>query len=290
MKFIGVANEAAQQGGGETHGEKWVGVLSADEASVARLATVDEFWADAAGWQHRAATASGFVARDGLTEIPYVPASARILCIGLNYRAHAAEGSFEVPDYPTIFGRWVGSLAVGGDVAPVPEDEAGLDWEGEVAVYIGTRTESVDEASAGASVFGYSTFNDLTARRAQKLTAQWTLGKNGDFTGPMGPLVSADEVGPLSDGLSVVTRVNGTEVQNGNTRDLIFSVESIIALVSRTLTLQPGDVIVSGTPEGVGYVRTPPWLLGPGDVVEVEVEKLGTLTTPIGDHAARSRA
>jgi 2-keto-4-pentenoate hydratase/2-oxohepta-3-ene-1,7-dioic acid hydratase in catechol pathway len=210
--------------------------------------------------------------------------------VGLNYKAHAAEGSFAVPEYPTLFGRWTASLSVGNVPVPVPAGEAGLDWEGEVAAYLGQRVESADEATAAEAVFGYSTFNDLTARRAQKLTAQWTLGKNGDFSGPLGPLVSRDEAGDLRDGLQVRTRVNGTEVQNGNTRDMIFSVPAIIALISQTLTLHPGDIIATGTPEGVGYVRTPPWLLQPGDTVEVEIDTLGTLTTPVGGPSLRARA
>jgi 2-keto-4-pentenoate hydratase/2-oxohepta-3-ene-1,7-dioic acid hydratase in catechol pathway len=213
--------------------------------------------------------------------------------VGLNYKAHAAEGSYkdqDLPPYPTLFGRWTASLSVGHVPVPVPAGEDGLDWEGEVAAYIGRRVESADEAEAADSVFGYSTFNDLTARRAQKLTTQWTLGKNGDFTGPLGPLVSQDEVGDLRDGLQVRTRVNGTEVQNGNTRDMIFSVPAIISLISQTLTLHPGDVIATGTPEGVGYARTPQWLLQPGDTVEVEIDKLGTLATPVGGPSLRSRA
>ena len=281
MKFIGVMDD----------GRPSVAVLSDDDASVRVLAGIDEFWADPTGWQARAsADAAAARPRGELVEMPPVPVGARILCIGLNYKAHAAEGSFDVPKYPTIFGRWVASLTVNGTAAPVPDGEQGLDWEGEVAVYIGAPVRSADDATAAQAVFGYSTFNDLTARRAQKLSAQWTLGKNGDFSGPMGPLVTRDEVGDLKDGLNVRTRVNGTEVQNGNTRDMIFSVESIIALISQTLTLHPGDVIVSGTPEGVGYVRTPPWYLQPGDVVEVEVDKLGILSTPIVDATARQSA
>ena len=210
-----------------------------------------------------------------------MPPSARVICVGLNYRAHAAEGKFEVPEHPTIFGRWTASLTVSGTPAPVNANEPGLDWEGEVAAIVGERLTDVDPPRAAAGVMGYAVFNDLTSRRAQKLTQQWTLGKNGDRSGPMGPIVSADEVGDLSAGLRIQTRVNGTVVQDGNTRDMIFSVGDLLSRISRTLTLNPGDVVVTGTPEGVGYVRNPPWYLTPGDVVEVEVERLGTLRTPI---------
>lgn len=272
MKLIGLLVEQ----------RPWVGVLDPEGASVAPLTTVDEFWTDPDKWSATSSLTGSRLALAHVTQVPLVPQSARILCIGLNYRAHAAEGSFEPPENPVIFGRWVSSLSVGHVPVPIPDGEEGLDWEGEVAAYIGKPSRGVDERAAADAVFGYSTFNDLTARRAQKLTAQWTLGKNADLSGPMGPLVTKDEVGDLADGLDVRTRVNGTEVQSGNTRDMIFSVERIISLISRTLTLNPGDVIVSGTPEGVGYVRNPPWYLKSGDVVEVEVDRLGVLTTPIG--------
>lgn len=281
MQYIGITHDGAV----------WVAALA--DSRVYPLAPVQDFWADAAGWQEKSLslTAGGAsLTRADVTEVPLVPPTARVICVGLNYRAHAAEGSFSVPEYPTLFGRWTASLSVGNVPAPVPAGEAGLDWEGEVAAYVGRRVESADEATAAEAVFGYSTFNDLTARRAQKLTAQWTLGKNGDFSGPLGPLVSRDEAGDLREGLQVRTRVNGTEVQNGNTRDMIFSVPAIIALISQTMTLHPGDVIATGTPEGVGYVRTPPWLLQPGDTVEVEIDTLGTLTTPVGGPSLRARA
>ena len=293
MQFIGITH----------HGEPWAAALAGSR--VLPLAPVAGFWTDAEGWQDKAATqvagaaehdasdAGAWLERGTVTEVPLVPASARVICVGLNYKAHVAEGSFkdhELPPYPTLFARWTASLSVGNVPVPVPAGEAGLDWEGEVAAYIGRRVESADEVTAAGAVFGYSTFNDITSRRAQKLTSQWTLGKNGDFSGPLGPLVSRDEVGDLRDGLQVRTRVNGIEAQNGNTRDMIFSVPAIIALISQTFTLHPGDVIATGTPEGVGYARTPQWLLQPGDTVEVEIEKLGTLTTPVGDLSLRSRA
>jgi 2-keto-4-pentenoate hydratase/2-oxohepta-3-ene-1,7-dioic acid hydratase in catechol pathway len=293
MQFIGITH----------HGEPWAAALAG--ARVLPLVPVSGFWADAEGWQDKAAglvagaaengtsDAGAWLERGSVTEVPLVPASARVICVGLNYKAHVAEGSFkdqELPPYPTLFARWTASLSVGNVPVPVPAGEDGLDWEGEVAAYIGRRVESADEPAAADAVFGYSTFNDITSRKAQKLTSQWTLGKNGDFSGPLGPLVSRDEVGDLRDGLQVRTRVNGIEAQNGNTRDMIFSVPAIIALISQTFTLHPGDVIATGTPEGVGYARTPQWLLQPGDTVEVEIEKLGTLTTPVGDLSLRSRA
>ncbi|WP_009476985.1 fumarylacetoacetate hydrolase family protein [Rhodococcus sp. JVH1] len=266
-----------------------VGVLR--DGFVRPLAPLEEFWSDAAGWVARAEhLESPEIDVTLVSVVPPVPDSARVICVGLNYKAHAAEGGFTPPPYPTLFGRWTPSLSVDGAPTPVPANEAGLDWEGEVAAFIGTRLESVDAATGQAGVLGYACFNDLTARKAQKLTAQWTLGKNGDRSGPLGPLVPAGEVGDLSAGLRVQTRVNGTVVQDGNTRDLIFPVGEIIALVSETFTLHPGDIIATGTPEGVGYVRNPPWLLGPGDIVEVEIDKLGVLRTPIVDASGRKGA
>jgi 2-keto-4-pentenoate hydratase/2-oxohepta-3-ene-1,7-dioic acid hydratase in catechol pathway len=251
------------------------------------LASLEEFWAAPQDVLSRSSDAESVPLAEVTELVPPVPPSARIICVGLNYRAHAAEGKFEVPPYPTLFGRWTASLSVDGVPAPVPTGEKGLDWEGEIAAYIGDSLCDVDADTGRAAVLGFSTFNDLTARRAQKLTAQWTLGKNGDKSGPMGPIVTADEVGDLRDGLRVQTRVNGTVVQDGNTRDMVFELGDIIALISQTFTLYPGDVIATGTPEGVGYVRNPPWLLQPGDVVEVEVDKLGVLRTPVTDVSGR---
>jgi len=257
-----------------------VGVQLGDR--VTPVAEVGEFWADLPHWLGVAGKVTdGELAAADAELAPPVPPSARVICIGLNYRAHAAEGGFSPPEHPTVFGRWVASLTAGGTPVPVPANEPGLDWEGEVAAVVGTPLTDVDEATALAGVLGYAAFNDLTARTAQKLTAQWTLGKNADRSGPMGPLVTADETGSPADGWRVRTRVNGETVQDGNTRDMLFGVGDLLSRISRTFTLQPGDVIATGTPEGVGYVRTPPWLLHPGDVVEVEIDHLGTIRTPV---------
>ncbi|MGW4356359.1 fumarylacetoacetate hydrolase family protein [Nocardia sp. NPDC004582] len=251
-------------------------------ATVIPLCLVEEFWSDPRLWLMAAGRADGTaLAAVDQEFVSIVPPSARVLCIGLNYRAHAGEGGFEVPEFPTVFGRWTASLSVGDAPVRVPVGEAGLDWEGEVAAYIGTEFRGGDADSARAAVLGYSTFNDLTARRAQKLTSQWTLGKNADRSGPLGPLVTADEVGDLRDGLRVRTRVNGELMQDASTAAMIFDVGQLISHIGSVLTLHPGDVIATGTPEGVGYVRNPPRLLGSGDVVEVEIDRLGVLRTPV---------
>jgi 2-keto-4-pentenoate hydratase/2-oxohepta-3-ene-1,7-dioic acid hydratase in catechol pathway len=207
-----------------------------------------------------------------------------VVCIGLNYLEHVAEGSYAaegVPPHPTLFARWTASLTVDGAQVPVPAGEDGLDWEGEVMAYVGQPLVDATPEEALAAVVGYSTFNDLTSRRAQKLTSQWILGKNGDRSGPLGPLVPATEVGDLREGLRVQTRVNGETVQDGATDQMVYTVGDTLSLISRTLTLHPGDLLATGTPSGVGYSRTPPWLLQPGDVVEVEVDRLGVLTTTV---------
>jgi 2,4-didehydro-3-deoxy-L-rhamnonate hydrolase len=246
--------------------------------AVAAVAEVGDFYANLDHWlavARKVTTGERPVSDVDLA--PPGPPSARVICIGLNYRAHAAEGGFTPPEHPTVFGRWIASLSVDGTPVPVPANEPGLDWEGEVAAIVGRQLTDVDETAAMDGVLGYATFNDLTARTAQKLTAQWTLGKNADRSRPIGPILTADEVGDLSVGLRVRTRVNGEIVQDGSTKDMIFGVGDLLSRISRTFTLKPGDVIATGTPESVGYVRTPPWLLHPGDVVEVEVDRLGVV-------------
>ncbi|NIH79773.1 fumarylacetoacetate hydrolase family protein [Amycolatopsis viridis] len=270
MRIVGVAD-----GGGIT-----VGSLAGD-GSVTLIAGLEEFWAAPAGWLARP-PAGERVPKPRL--VPPVLPGARVICIGLNYREHAEEGSYRdagLPEHPTLFARWTQSLTVGGAPIPVPRDEEGLDWEGEIVAWVGRSLADADPETALAAVVGYSTFNDVTARRAQKLTSQWILGKNADSSGPLGPMVPAAEVGDLRDGLRVRTRVNGEIVQDGNTTDMVYPVGETLAHISRTFTLRPGDLLATGTPAGVGYARTPQWLLQPGDVVEVEVDRLGVLRNPI---------
>ena len=269
-----------------------VASLSDDGAQVTVVAGLEEFWTDAAGFLSRDPVGETLPAGD-VEFVPPVLPGARVICIGLNYLKHVAEGSFkdqELPPYPTLFARWTQSLTVDGAEVPVPSTEDGLDWEGEVLAFVGSTLVDATPDDALAAVVGYACFNDITSRRAQKLTSQWILGKNGDKSGPVGPMVPAAQVGDLRDGLRVQTRVNGETVQDGSTDEMVYTVGDTLSLISHTFTLRPGDLLATGTPAGVGYGRTPPWLLQPGDVVEVEVERIGTLRNTVVDNTARLAA
>jgi 2,4-diketo-3-deoxy-L-fuconate hydrolase len=267
---------------------KLVGYRTADGGGIGRLdgesklvplGSVEQFWADPAQAILRAS--ENVLDLSDLSLVPPVPPAARVLCVGLNYAEHVAEGRFQRPACPAVFGRWTRSLTVSGTPAPVPAGEQGLDWEGELVAVIGRTLKSVSAADALQAVFGYAAFNDLTARRTQHRTTQWTVGKNADQSGPMSEIVTAEEVGDPGDGLRIVTRVNGEIMQDGTTADMIFSVGDILAYLSETMTLYPGDLVVTGTPNGVGYARQPPRFLQPGDEVSVEIERVGFVRTPI---------
>jgi 2-keto-4-pentenoate hydratase/2-oxohepta-3-ene-1,7-dioic acid hydratase (catechol pathway) len=221
----------------------------------------------------------------GVTQAPPVPETARVFCVGINYRAHGEEArehsGLDIPTKPMIFGRWADTLVVDGEPVPVPPNEAGLDWEVELAVVIADRVWAADRDTALSHVLGYTGFNDLSARRKQLETAQFTLGKNADRSGPIGPvLVTADEFGDPS-AVSIETRIDGQIMQSGNTKDLIHDVPSIISYITDTVTLKPGDVIATGTPAGVGLGMNPQRYLQPGETVEIEIEGVGVLRTPI---------
>lgn len=264
-----------------------VATLIEEQKQVSVVASLADFWADPTGHLSRPPTGQTLALAD-VELVPPVLPDARVFCIGLNYAEHAAEGSFrdqDLPTYPTLFARWTQSLTVDGAEVPVPSNEEGLDWEGEVVAWVGTPLVDASPETAVQAVIGYSTFNDLTARKAQKLTTQWSLGKNGDRSGPIGPMVPAAEVGDLKDGRRLRTRVNGETVQDASTSQMIYGVGETLSLISHTLSLRPGDLLATGTPSGVGYARTPPQLLQPGDTVEVEVEGLGVLrNVVVGNH------
>lgn len=248
------------------------------------LAEVAKFWSDPYRFVDDAYVAGcGLVARQGTEIVPPVRPDARILCVGLNYADHVAEGPFSTPDHPTIFARWTPSLAVSGHEVEVPVDEDGLDWEAELLAVVGRPLSVATRDEAAAGVFAYACFNDITARRAQKLTTQWTIGKNVDASGPMSDLVTLDEAADPASGLRITARVNGELTQDARTDQMIFPVPDLLAFLSRSFTLRPGDLVATGTPSGVGYARSPAWLLHAGDSVEAEIEGIGSVRSRVVD-------
>ena len=218
--------------------------------------------------------------------LPPVPNPGKIICIGLNYRAHAIEGGNPIPDYPAVFMRCTTSLAAPGAAIVYPGCSDKLDYEAELAIVIGKTATNVSADDALDYVAGYSCFNDGSVRDYQRKSTQWTMGKNFDNTGPFGPeLVTPDELPAGASGLRIVARLNGQVMQDSNTADMIFDVATLIATLSEAMTLEPGDVIATGTPSGVGYARTPPVFLKPGDTIEIEIEGIGTLTNTIAPRA-----
>jgi acylpyruvate hydrolase len=214
--------------------------------------------------------------------LPPIRRPGKIICVGLNYRDHAAESGFEISGYPTLFARFSSSLI--GHKAPFvrPIASGQLDYEGELVAVIGKRGRHVSREGALAHIAGYSIFNDASVRDYQFKTTQWTMGKNFDATGAFGPVfVTADELPPGAKGLRLETRLNGAVVQSASTGDMIFDVPSLVSIISEAMTLEPGDIIVTGTPSGVGVARDPKLFMKPGDVCEVEIEGIGTLTNHI---------
>lgn len=221
---------------------------------------------------------------DAVEILPPVSKPAKIFCLGINYKDHAAEAGIELPDYPTIFSRYATSL-IGHDTPIIrAKISDALDYEGELVAVVGRGGRHISEEDALDHVAGYSVFNDATFRDYQLKTTQWQVGKTFDGTGAFGPfLVTPDEVPAGAAGLAIETRVNGEVVQKSNTDQLIFTVAKVISLMSETLTLEPGDVFIMGTPSGVGHFRQPQLYLKPGDICEVEIEGLGLLRNGIKD-------
>jgi acylpyruvate hydrolase len=216
------------------------------------------------------------------TLLPPLAHPGKIICVGLNYADHSAESGFEVPSYPTIFARFASSLIAHDApiIRPTLSDQ--LDYEGELVAVIGKPGRHIPKDRALAHVIGYSIFNDASIRDYQRKAPQWTMGKNFDATGAFGPVfVDMGELPPGAKGLRLQTRLNGQIVQDGATDDMIFDVASLVSIVSDVLTLSPGDIIVTGTPSGVGAARKPPLFMKPGDVCEVEIEGIGILRNPI---------
>ncbi|WP_382320872.1 fumarylacetoacetate hydrolase family protein [Hydrogenophaga sp. UC242_53] len=220
---------------------------------------------------------------DTVEFLPVIGRPAKIVCVGLNYADHVRETGRQVTQQqaPTLFLRVRNSQAGHGQALLIPPESPALDFEGEIAVIIGKPGRRIAESAAWAHVAGYACYNDASIRDWQTATSQWTAGKNFARTGAFGPwMVTADEIRP-DQVMTLVTRLNGEEVQRTTTDLLIHSIPSLIAHISCFTELEAGDVIVTGTPGGVGFKRQPPLYMRPGDVVEVEVDALGVLRNPI---------
>ena len=206
----------------------------------------------------------------------------KIICVGLNYADHAAESKIEKPDYPVLFLRVATTLVGHGQPLLAPACSEQFDYEAEMVVVIGNPGRNISAARALDHVAGYSVFNEGSIRDYQFKSQTWTSGKNFDATGGFGPhFVSADEVPAGGKGLRIQTRLNGETLQDANTNDMMFDVPELIRTISEVMTLHTGDIIVSGTPSGVGFARTPPIWMKPGDSCEIDVEGIGLLRNPI---------
>ena len=214
--------------------------------------------------------------------LPPVPTPPKILCVGLNYDDHLEESGLKKPIYPEIFARFATSLIAHNEPIRLPHESITLDYEAELAVVIGRGGRRISRDKALDHVAGYSLFNDATIRDFQLRTPQWTMGKNFDGTGAFGPwLVTPDALPPGAYGLHIQGRLNGQVMQDSSIDKLIFSVPVLIELISVAISLEPGDVIITGTPGGVGAARKPPVYMQPGDVFDVEIERMGVLSNTV---------
>ena len=273
----GIPGIAADEGSG------WHGLTQHD---IGFPGTLPELIAQGADLLHigRSLRQSQAIDLNAVHLLPPVPEPPKILCVGLNYDDHLEESGLKKPAYPEIFGRFATSLIAHQEPIRRPRESTALDYEAELAVVIGKPGRRISQEQALDHVAGYSLFNDATVRDFQLRTPQWTMGKNFDGTGSFGPwLVTPDAVPPGASGLRIQGRLNGRVMQDARTDQLIFGVPALIAMISVAMSLERGDVIITGTPDGVGAARKPPVYMQPSDVFEVEIEGLGVLTNPVQD-------
>jgi acylpyruvate hydrolase len=232
----------------------------------------------ASGIDPAQATEAGPVhAIDAVDFAPVVPRPAKVFCLGLNYRAHILEMGHELPDHPTVFSKYAIALIGANDDIWLPAESTAVDWEAELGVVIGASVRRASEADARAAIAGYTVVNDISMRDWQYRTPQWDAGKTWEHATPIGPwLVTPDEVDHAAD-LRVTCDVDGVRMQDGTTADLLFDPVETVRYLSTICTLEPGDVISTGTPAGVGHGRTPPVYLRPGQQVRTEIEGIGAL-------------
>lgn len=218
---------------------------------------------------------------EAVTVLAPVPRPPKLICVGLNYRDHVAESRMEIPKVPTIFNKFSNVVIGPGEPIVLPKASQQPDYEAEFAFVIGRGGRHIPASRAMEHVFGYTIVNDVSARDFQMATSQWLMGKTFDTFAPMGPwLVTADEIQNPHE-LDISLEISGERLQNSNTRELIFKIPELIEFVSSVVTLEPGDVVSTGTPSGVGFARKPPRYLKTGDVVVIRVEGIGELRNPV---------
>jgi 2-keto-4-pentenoate hydratase/2-oxohepta-3-ene-1,7-dioic acid hydratase in catechol pathway len=210
-----------------------------------------------------------------------VPLPGKIICIGLNYRDHADEAGMPIPQSPIIFSKFSGCAIASGQPIELPKNSEKVDYEAELAVIIGRRGKDIKVEDAMDHVFGYANFNDVSARDFQFADGQWQRGKSCDTFAPIGPFIATVDEIPDPHNLRIRFRLNGKTLQDSNTDQLIFNIPELIEFISESITLEPGDVIATGTPPGVGFARKPPIFMKDGDVAEVEIDGLGVLSNPV---------
>jgi 2-keto-4-pentenoate hydratase/2-oxohepta-3-ene-1,7-dioic acid hydratase in catechol pathway len=210
-----------------------------------------------------------------------VPRPGKVICIGLNYRDHAIESNMPIPERPVIFSKFPTSIIAPGEPVVLPATSQQVDYEAELAVIIGRHAKNVSADNAYHYVLGYTGFNDVSARDFQFADGQWQRGKSCDTFAPMGQAIVTTDIVPDPHNLSIKLVLNGKTMQDSNTNQLIFGVPALVEFLSQTITLEPGDVIATGTPPGVGFARKPPVFLQPGDQMEVEIEIVGGVGNPV---------
>lgn len=283
MRLIAFLNADGQPALGARSGDEVV-----DLTAAGLPATLDELLRRPGGLQAAGRVAEANTARRlplaGLKLLPPIHSPSKAFAVGLNYVDHASEGNLEPPQNPVLFQRYPSSWVAHGEPIVRPKASVQFDYEAELVVVIGRTGRNIEKTMALEHVAGYSLFNDGSIRDFQFRSSQWLWGKNFDRSGSFGPeFVSADELPPGARGLHLECRLNGQVMQSANTQDMIFDVATLIAACSEGITLQPGDIIITGTPSGVGMARKPPVFMKAGDICEVEMEGVGVLRNPVVD-------
>lgn len=284
MKIIGFTSKEGLRLG-VVEGEEVIDLRAVDNRLSTNLADVlaanDGDLSPLAGLAKKA-PASARVPLKGIKYGLPVARPGKIICLGLNYLEHAKEGGHQKPQFPSIFFRCQTSLMPHEAPMLRPKASEQLDYECELVAVVGKRVKHATLANATSCIAGYSCFNDGSVRAFQRRTSQWDMGKNFDQTGGFGPwFVSADELPRGAIGLNIQTRLNGTVMQSDNTTNMMFPVAETVVDVSQGLTLEPGDLLVMGTPSGVGHARKPPVWMKDGDTVEIDIERIGVLRNPV---------